>query len=51
MRKTLSALALGCVLAAALSVAASACEYQKQATAAADSANQTAQTQPTSSAD
>jgi len=49
MRKALASLALSCAFIAALSVASSACEYQKQATAAAQSADQTAQSQPTSS--
>jgi len=47
MRKILTSLALGCALAAALGVAASACEYGKQATASAsDNSAQTAQQQP-----
>ena len=47
MRKALASLALGCVLAAALSVAAAACDYGKQATSASASENgQTAQAQP-----
>ena len=49
MRKALASLALGCAFAVALSVAVSACEYHKQATAAAENADQTAQAQPTSS--
>ena len=50
MRKVLASLALGCALAVALSVAASACDYGKQATSAsAADKGQTAQTQPASS--
>ena len=49
MRKVLASLALGCALAVALSVAASACDYGKQATSASADKGQTAQTQPASS--
>ncbi len=46
MRTVLTSLALSCAFVAALGVAASACEWHdKQATAAADSAQQTAQTE------
>jgi hypothetical protein len=51
MRKFLASLALSCAFVAALSVAASACEWQKQAAAStSDAAAQTAQ-QPPASAD
>jgi hypothetical protein len=46
MRKVLASLALGCAFAVALSVAASACDYQHGNMASTgDSAAQTAQTQ------
>jgi hypothetical protein len=48
MRKVLASLALGCAFACVLSVAASACEYQKQTTASSSDNGQTAQTQPAS---
>jgi hypothetical protein len=49
MRKVLTSLTLGCAFAVALSVAAQACEYQKQTSASAAQTDQTAQTQPASS--
>jgi uncharacterized protein HemX len=48
MRKVLASLALSCALVAALGVAASACEWQKQQAKASDSSAQTAQQQPAS---
>jgi len=49
MRKVLASLALSCAFVAALSVAASACEWEKQTQAStSDTAAQTAQQQPAS---
>ena len=49
MRKVLASLALGCAFAVALSVAASACNYNHPTSASSDSAAQTAQSQPAQS--
>jgi len=51
MRKLLRALALGCAFVAALSVAASACDYHRTTSASASDNGQTAQAQPASSQD
>ena len=51
MRKLLAALALGCVLAATLSVTASACDYHHTTSASASDDGQSAQAQPAPSQD
>jgi hypothetical protein len=51
MRNLLAALALGCAFVAALSVTASACEYNHSTSASTNDSGQTAQAQPASSQD
>ncbi|HXT06903.1 MAG TPA: hypothetical protein VN715_08210 [Roseiarcus sp.] len=51
MLKLLATLALSCVVLAALSVAASACDYHQTTSASASDNGQTAQAQPAPSQD
>jgi hypothetical protein len=51
MRKIVTAIALGFMFVAALSAAASACEYKHTTSASASDNGQTAQAQPASSQD
>lgn len=51
MRKLLAALALSCAFVAALSVTATACDYNHKTSASTTDGGQTAQAQPASSQD